>query len=209
MLSRHQDPGHTISYLWHGPPQCRLGTDCCYELHLVGAGGLPSCQPESPADLSAKSYWRCCCRGVPSSSISHLGSAPQRAGPRPFYKLPITSVISVLTGNRGPPCPTVFPAPHLCRRLRLGPLPAPLSGAHPPRPALPFTCRQPTPVTAQEPAGGARTGGGSERPRPRVHNAPRAPPVLVPSLLKPGFSLGTMRNGKCWGPDGTRTCSGQ
>lgn len=126
------------------PTQChiRIGQLLCAV--LVGTVGLcVVCSPanlESPADLSAKSYWRCYCREVPSSSISHLGSAPQRAGPWPFYKLHTTSVlISLLTGSTGPQgLSQAFPVPHLCCRLHLGPLPAPLSRCRPALAVLPM-----------------------------------------------------------------------
>lgn len=169
---------------------------------------LLSCQPsESPADLSAKSYWRWCCRGVPSSSTSHLGLAPQRAGPWPFYKLPTTSVlISLLTGNRGPQCLTkALPSPSSLLSIPSRSIPSPLVQVHT-CPGLCCPCLLPAGnlhlfrAAPRAGAGGARTGQWEcEATTPvsiaqshGLHNAP-----LVSLLLKPWFSLGTMRTGKC------------
>lgn len=82
LFSRHKDPGYTISYLWPCQLSAAFARASCARAvpggHRSSLCCLLSCQPsESPADLCAKSYWRWCCRGVPSSSISHLGSAPQ------------------------------------------------------------------------------------------------------------------------------------
>lgn len=150
---------------------------------------LPSYQPsESPADLPARSYWRWCCRGVASSSISHLGSAPERAAPWPFHKLPTTSVlisVSELGIEAHNAC--VKPSQSLSFAVdsnEVHPQP-PCPGAHLPWPMLPvpLTCRQPTPIAAQElgQVGQGLASGGSEAPIPgsiaQSHGLHNTPPV--------------------------------
>lgn len=101
LLSRHKDPGYTISYLWPCQLSAAFARASCCELCLVGTGRL--CVVCSPANLlrvlqtSVPSPTGGGAAGECQAVASAIWAQPLRTGPWPFYKLPTTSVLISLS----------------------------------------------------------------------------------------------------------------